>query len=104
MPENYKLIFDGVILKQLKKAGRDNSTKQILLKMLDKIEALGPLAGKLLDTQLNLFEVKAIRPPVRLYYKIVEVAKEAYVFEYEMKTSQKKQGKTIQRLKGRLKT
>ncbi len=103
MAENYKLVFDDVILKQLKKVAKDNATKQILSKMLDKIEKLGPLAGKLLDSQLNLFEVKAMRPPIRLYYKIVDAAKEAYVFEYEMKTSREKQGKTIQRLKWKLK-
>ncbi len=103
MPENYKLVFDDVILKQLKKAGKDNLTKQILSKMLDKISGMGPLAGKLLDTQLNLFEVKAMRPPIRLYYKIVEMTKEAYVFEYEIKTSQKKQSRTIQRIRFKLK-
>ena len=103
MPKNYRLVFDEVILKQLKKAGKDNSTKQILSKMLDKIEGMGPLAGKLLDSQLNLFEARAMRPPIRLYYKIIETIKEAYVFEYEMKTSQEKQSKTIQRLKWKLK-
>jgi len=70
--------------------------------MLNRIEESGPMAGKLLDSQLSLYEVKAMRPPLRLYYKIVEEAKEAYVWEYEMKTSQGKQHKTIQRIKGKI--
>ncbi len=99
MAENYRLVFDKVILKQLKKVARDNPTKQILSKMLDRVEQAGPMAGKLLDSHLSLYEMKAMRPPIRLYYKIAEVAKEAYVWEYEMKTSQEKQHWTIQRIK-----
>lgn len=98
MATKYALVFDEVILKQLKKLGRDKPTKLILSKMLDKIELLGPLAGKLLDPKLSLFEVKANRPPIRLYYKIKMTSKEAYVFEFEMKTSAAKQQTTIRRV------
>ena len=36
--KNYQLIFDKVILKQLKKAGKNNSLKRLLSKILNKIE------------------------------------------------------------------
>ena len=97
--ENYTLVFDEVILKQLKKLAKDKVTKSIISKMLDKIEEKGPKAGKLIDSKWLLFEVKEKKPPIRLYYKIVESFKEAYVFEYGMKTSHKKQQKTIEKIK-----
>jgi len=103
MPENYKLVFDAVIIKQLKKLAKDKPTKQTVSKMLDKIEELGPIAGKILDSQLHIYEVKANRPPIRLYYKVSENPKEAYIFEYEMKTSQERQNTTIQRIRGKSK-
>ena len=71
--------------------------------MLDKVGEMGPLAGKLLDPQLSLYEVKAMRPPIRLYFKIVEANMEAHVFEYEIKTSQEKQHRTIQKIREKLK-
>jgi len=98
----YTLVFDVVILKQLKKLGKDKSVRDILSKMLDKIEEKGSRAGKLLDPKLSLFEVKNKRPPIRLYYKIVETMTEAYVFEFEMKTSAKKQQKTIGKIKRKI--
>tara|TARA_Y100000310_G_C20342764_1_gene650590 strand:- start:405 stop:683 length:279 start_codon:yes stop_codon:yes gene_type:complete len=88
-------------LKQLKKAGKDQNIRSILTKMLDKIEKKGPNAGKLLDSKLFLYEIKNNRPPIRLYYKHNKIAGEIYVFEYEMKTSSKKQKDTIRRLKGK---
>ncbi|MFH0954590.1 MAG: hypothetical protein V1777_00605 [Candidatus Micrarchaeota archaeon] len=96
---NYVLVFDEVILGQLKKLGKDKPTRELLSKMLDKIEENGPMAGKLLDSRLHLFEVKAMHPPIRLYYKINELAKEAYVFEFEMKTSPEKQNRTIAKIR-----
>ena len=100
---NYSIIFDEVILKQLKKLGKDEHTKEILTKVLNKIEELGPNAGKILDPRLKLYEIKRKHPPLRLYYKIVEQTKEAYVFEYEMKTSKVKQSETIGRIRDKSK-
>jgi len=97
--ESYTLVFDNVILNQLKKLGKDVHLRKIISKMLDKIEILGPRAGKLLDTRLQLYEIKMKHPPIRLYFKILEAKKEVYVFEYEMKTSQEKQKKTIKKIK-----
>ncbi|MEK6962840.1 MAG: hypothetical protein AABX70_00330 [Nanoarchaeota archaeon] len=99
MNKNYELIFDKVVFKQLKKAGKNKEVKEILRKMFDKVEEKGPLAGELLDSQLFLYEVKNIRPPLRLYYQVLEKSNQIKVFEFEMKTSALKQRKTIQKIK-----
>ena len=99
--KEWTLVFDDVMISQLKKVASNNQAKQILSKMLDKIELLGPMAGKLLDSKLHIYEIKNMRPPIRLYFKIAEPAKEAYIFEYEMKTSKEKQARTVQRIKSK---
>ena len=96
---DYTLVFDEVILNQLKKLEKDKHTKEIVSKILDKIEEYGPNAGRLLDSRLKIYEVKRKHPPIRLYYKIIESTKEAHVFEYEMKTSQQKQSQIIEKIK-----
>ena len=65
----YEIVFDDIILKQLKKAGKNKFLRNILDKIFDKIENLGPRAGVLIDPQLKIYEVKMKRPPVRLFYK-----------------------------------
>src|SRR3989338_2505430 len=95
----FNLVFDGVMIKQLKKAAKNQHIKEILTKMLDKLELLGPDAGELLDPQLSLYEVKIKHPPIRLYFKHNNSTNEIYVFEFEMKTSPEKQSATIIRLK-----
>ena len=97
--KNFYLVFDEIILRQLKKAGRNNALKQILSNIFDKIEELGPRAGKLLDSQLCIYEVKLKHPPLRLYYKHNLSTNEIYLFEYEMKTSEGKQNKTIEKIR-----
>ena len=97
--ENYNLVFDEVILNHLKKLEKDACTKEIISKILDKIEELGPDAGNLLDSRLKIYEVKRKHLPIRLYYKIVEEKREAYIFEYEMKTGHKKQQDTINKIR-----
>ena len=99
MDKNYTLVFDDVMIKQLKKAAKNQHIKKILTKMLDKLELSGPDAGELLDSQLSLYEVKIKHPPLRLYYKHNKSTNEMYVFEFEMKTSPEKQKATIIRLK-----
>ena len=99
MGTNYNLVFDDVIIKQLKKAAKNQHIKEILTKMLDKLEFSGPDAGELLDSQLSLYEVKIKHPPIRLYYKHNKLSNEIYVFEFEMKTSPEKQKATIIKLK-----
>ena len=99
MGTNYTLVFDDVMVKQLKKAAKNQHIKEILTKMLDKLEFSGPDAGELLDSQLSLYEVKIKHPPIRLYYKHNKSTNEIYVFEFEMKTSPEKQEATIKKLK-----
>ena len=69
MGTNYTLVFDDVMVKQLKKSAKNQHIKEILTKMLDKLELSGPDAGELLDSQLFLYEVKIKHPPIRLYYR-----------------------------------
>ena len=99
--KNFELIFDKIILKQLKKAGKNRFLQNILSKLLDKIEEFGPDAGKLIDSQLHIYEMKLKHPPIRLYYRH-KIPNEIYIFEYEMKTSSKKQSKTISKIRSKL--
>ena len=102
MDKGYTLVFDDVIIKQLKKAAKNQHIQEILTKMIDKLELSGPNAGELLDSQLSLYEIKVKHPPLRLYYKHNKSTNEVYVFEFEMKTSPEKQKATIIKLKKKL--
>jgi mRNA-degrading endonuclease RelE of RelBE toxin-antitoxin system len=97
--KNFKLVFDEGMIKQLRKASNNNAIKKLLSKILNKIEELGPRAGKLIDAQLHIYEIKVKSPPIRLYYKYNLQTNEIYVFEYEMKTSEGKQNKTIEKIR-----
>lgn len=99
----YELIFDKVILDQLRQAGKNKQVRDILSKLLNKIEEKGPKAGKIIDSKLFMYEVKNKKPPIRLYFKHIKNLNKIYIFEYEFKTSEKKQNKTIFRLKEKLK-
>ncbi len=99
MEKRFILVYDEVMLEQLKKLGEDASLRALLSKMFDKMELLGPRAGQLVDSHLFIYEIKSKQPPIRLYYKYVKETDELYVFEYEMKTSEKKQKKTIHKLR-----
>ncbi len=94
----YPLVFDEVIIKQLKWAAKNASIKEIITKMLDKIEILGPTAGKLLDSRLFLYEIKSYHPPIRLYFKHDRLTNNIYIFEFEMKTSAERQQQTIEKI------
>ena len=87
MEKPYNLVFDDVMIKQLKKAAKNQHIKEILTKILDKLELSGPKAGDLLDSQLFIYEIKVKHPPIRLYFKHDKQTDEIYVFEFEMKTS-----------------
>ena len=54
MPK-FTLIFDEVLLKQLKKAGKNAEIRRALSRMFDRLELLGPSLGNLIDTQLHLY-------------------------------------------------
>jgi hypothetical protein len=97
--KRYELVFDDVMIKQLKRAAKNNVVKGILKRMLDQMEIGGPMAGKLVDSQLHVYEMKSKNPPIRLYFKHKQDTNEIYVFEFEMKTSEKKQKETIGKLR-----
>ena len=99
----YRIVFDSIILNQLKKLGENESIRSILTKMMDKIEELGPRAGKLIDSHLFIYEMKTKNSPLRLYFKHAQ-NNDIYLFEYELKTSKKKQQKTIEQLRQRVRT
>lgn len=99
MEKAFTLIFDDVMVKELKKAAKNGHIKSILASMLDKLELFGHDAGKLLDSELFLYEIKSKHPPLRLYFKPKKDTNEIYVFEFEMKISEEIQQKTIKRLK-----
>ena len=99
MEKRYNLVFDDIMVRQLKKAARNNIVKEILVKMLDRLEFLGPNSGNLLDSQLFIYEMKNKHPPIRLYFKHNKQTNEIYVFEFEMKTSLEKQRQTIKKLR-----
>ena len=56
--KRYNLVFDEVILKQLRSLGKDKNLRDLISKILDKIEELGPYAGYLIDSRLHIYEVK----------------------------------------------
>ena len=93
----YVLVYDEVILKQLKKV--DQQVKNILSKMFDKLELAGPNAGELLDSRWFIYEIKSKHPPIRLYFRHNIVTDEICIFEFEMKTSSEKQQNTIEKIK-----
>ena len=99
MEKPYNLVFDDVMTKQLKKAAKNQHIKEILTKILDKLELSGPKAGDLLDSQLFIYEIKVKHPPIRLYFKHDKQTDEIYVFEFEMKTSYEKQQGTIEKIR-----
>lgn len=99
MEKCYNLVFDDIIIKQLKKAAKNNIIKEILTKMLDRLEFSGPDSGNLLDSQLFIYEMKNKHPPIRLYFKHNKQTNEIYVFEFEMKTSPEKQRQTIKKVR-----
>lgn len=99
MPENYVLVFDEVMIKQLQKTAKNQQLKTILKNMLDELEIKGHTAGKLLDSHLFIYEMKNKHPPLRLYFKHNLETNEIYIFEFEMKTSEEKQRMTIAKIK-----
>ena len=66
MGKSFALVFDEVMLAQLKKLGENKNLRNLLSKMFDKMEAFGPRAGKLIDSHLFLYEIKSKHPPLRL--------------------------------------
>src|SRR3989344_3278254 len=98
----YNLVFDEIILKQLKDLSKNKGLKEIISKILDKIEELGPNAGNLLDSKLHIYEIKRKSPPIRLYFKHNLTTEEIYIFKYEMKNFNKKKKRNNSKAKKKI--
>lgn len=102
MSSNYLVVFDEVIKSSLEKIILKGEYRQIIKQWLDKLEDIGPKAGKLLDNHVWLYEIKNKRPPLRLYFCHQESLHKIIIFEVEMKTSKLQQKKTINTIRRRL--
>lgn len=87
MDKKFNLVFDKVILKKLKKT--DNSIRNHISKLFDKLEIVGALAGNLLDAKVNLYELKQLKHAIRIYFLIK--GEDIFVLDFELKKSSKKQ-------------
>lgn len=96
---NFIVVFDEVMQKQFQQALKEGVVREILKKWFDKLEEKGPLVGKLLDSRIWLYELKNKKPPLRLYYQYQKTTNKIIIFECEMKTSEKKQKQSIERLR-----
>ena len=72
MEKRFTLVFDDILKKQLDKSAKDKKIQEILTKMFNKVEFLGPLAGELLDSQEFIYEIKNKHPPIHLMNCIAE--------------------------------
>ena len=102
MEQLYKVVFDEYVRDKLQKAINKSDYKEIIKQWLDLLEVKGPLAGKLLDNHIWLYEMKNKHPPLRLYFYHQKSTDKIIIFELEMKTSKLKQKKTIGKLRHRL--
>ncbi len=96
--KKYNLVFDEVMKRKLEKAITKSNYKEMIKQWLDELEQQGPNAGKLLDNHTWLYELKSKHPPLRLYYHYSKSTNKIILFELEMKTSEKKQQDTINKL------
>lgn len=98
----YTVVFDEVVKEQIEKALTKGNIKAIIKQWLDDLEKHGPNAGKLLDNHIWLYEMKSKHPPLCLYYHSQKALNKIIIFAFEMKTSEKKQKQTINKLMQRL--
>lgn len=97
----YIVIFDETCEKQLKKL--DNTTRQRISKILDKLEEKPKEVGKpLMYTHGHLWEVRVGK--YRMYYTIAENVIEILFLVLVLDISHKdEQGKTINRISSKIK-
>ncbi len=100
--QRYKLVFDEVVKAKLEKILAEGSHQEIIKQWFDRLEMIGPNAGKLLDNHTWLYEMKSKHPPLRLYFYHPKNTAKIVIFEIELKTSEKKQQNTINKWKQEL--
>ena len=99
MIKKYLVVFDDIVKTKLQKIIDGSELKVIITSWLDRLENNGPVAGKLLDNHIWLYEMKNKHPPLRLYFYYQKSTNKIIIFELEMKTSLQKQQKTISRMR-----
>jgi len=95
----YKLVFGSIVKKKLEKLKSKKDIKLYLSKIFNKIENLGPNAGKLLDNKLYLYEVKMKNHSLRIFFQIVIENNIAKIIDFEIKKSEKNQNNLIEKIK-----
>lgn len=96
--QNYELIFDEGIKRQMEKDKRNHHLLMLLRKAFEKIGEKGENAGKLINIGRRIYEIKFKRPPLRIYFKVNQISKLAVVYGYQIKQSQKDQQDYINKL------
>ena len=99
MDVKYKVVFDKVVKEKFEKAIMGAEYREILKVWFDELESKGQNAGKLLDNHVWLYEMKNKHPPLRLYFYHQKAENKIIIFEIEMKTTEKKQKETINKLR-----
>ena len=102
MEPRYEVVFDEVVKVKLQKVITKGNHRGIIKDWLDLLEDKGPVAGKLLDNHVWLYELKNKHPPLRLYFYHQKSTDKIIIFELEMKTNEKKQKETIGKLRHKL--
>ena len=65
---NFIIQYDKKVVHELHKLRHHDDLAATYLHLLQKLEQLGPRAGKLLDEHLHVYEVREKHPPLRLYF------------------------------------
>lgn len=100
MTSKFNIVFDKEMLKQLKQVKKD--VEAHITRCFDKLEELGPRAGDLIDSKLNIYELKMKKPPIRIYYCYERNENKLIIFKFEMKKSPEKQKSTISNIRKRI--
>lgn len=93
----FEINFDKKALKQIRKLSKDKMTRELIKSKLDFLEIKGPNCGKLLDSKLNLFELKSKLPSLRIYFYVRDY--EITIIETHIKKSSAVQKKLIKKIK-----
>lgn len=98
----YKIIFDRVIVEQLRELARNRHLKQRINKLFDRLELKGPDAGKLIDFKLHIYDLKTKKPAIRIYYTYTSEKDEINVFEFHLKKGRGNQHRIISKIKNKI--
>lgn len=97
--KKYSIIFGKTVAKKLKKIKSQKDIAKTISKIFDKIEKYGPQKSKLLDSKLNLYEIKNKRPPIRIYFKVLIKENTIEIIDFHNKKSKTQQQYLIEKIK-----